>query len=268
MLTDDARSVVLVGPKRRFEEATAKSAVVTTAWVRVLPAPFAGTIDVATTAWLNAALADARPDILALSMQYIAGAPPLFDDHQVQIAGDADYGPPGIRGARREGADFNDYLGQPWSFADGKKRRPRGDMLHSLDCSGFIRMIWGFRAGLPMAHAAVTVGDAIPRRAAQMNTLAPGVVIIARHAARGTTTAPPPLDRLQPGDLVFFDADPSDGTAIDHVGIYLDKDLGGHLRFISSRKGANGPTLGDEHGASLLDGTGLYARSFRSARRL
>jgi hypothetical protein len=267
VLTDGARSVVLVGPTRRFEEASAKSAVVTTAWVRVLPAPFAGTMDVATSDWLKAALTDARPDILALSMQYIAGAPPLFDDHRVQIAGDADYGPLNERGARREGADFNDYLGQAWSFDDGKRRRPRGDMLHSLDCSGFIRMVWGFRSGLPLARGAVTVGNAIPRRAVQMDAMAPGVVIIARRPTTETRIPPSPKDRLQPGDLVFFDADPSDGAAVDHVGIFLDKDRDGHLRFISSRKGANGPTLGDDHGASLLDGTGLYARSFRSARR-
>ena len=38
-------------------------------------------------------------------------------------------------------------------------------------------------------------------------------------------------------------------------------------RFISSRKSANGPTLGDTNGKSLLDGTGLYAKSFRAARR-
>jgi cell wall-associated NlpC family hydrolase len=70
------------------------------------------------------------------------------------------------------------------------------------------------------------------------------------------------------GDLVFFDADESDGTRIDHVGIYLGLDAGDHYRFISSRKGANGPTLGDYKGKSILDGTGLYARSFRAVRRL
>jgi hypothetical protein len=73
---------------------------------------------------------------------------------------------------------------------------------------------------------------------------------------------------LQTGDLVFFDADPSDDPAIDHVGMFLGRDEAGRSRFISSRKSPNGPTLGDVHGASLLDGTGLYARSFRSARRL
>ena len=76
------------------------------------------------------------------------------------------------------------------------------------------------------------------------------------------------FSRLQPGDLVFFDADAGDGPQVDHVGIYLGPDTGGHHRFLSSRKSANGPTLGDTSGKSLLDGTGLYAKSFRAARRL
>jgi hypothetical protein len=50
--------------------------------------------------------------------------------------------------------------------------------------------------------------------------------------------------------------------------MYLGIDSGGHHRFISSRKTANGPTLGDTGGRSILDGTGFYAVAFRSARRL
>lgn len=258
VFTDGARSVALVGPERRFAEPSARDAVVTQAWVRVLPAPFGGALDAATTAWLESALVDQSPDLLALAMQYIQGAPPLFDGQHQQIAGDADYGPLAERGTRKEGADFNDYLGTPWSFPEGGVRRPRPGLLHSLDCSGFIRMLWGYRGGLPLARGAVSDGRAIPRRAVQMAASAPGVVI-----ATGAG-----FDRLQPGDLVLFDADPLDGPAVDHVGMFLDRDQGGHLRFISSRKGANGPTLGDTRGASILDGDGLYARSFRMARRL
>jgi cell wall-associated NlpC family hydrolase len=76
------------------------------------------------------------------------------------------------------------------------------------------------------------------------------------------------LRRLQPGDLVFFDASSDDGTAIDHVGVYLGLDGGGRHRFVSSRKSADGPTMGDLRGASVLDGSGFYARAFRSTRRL
>jgi hypothetical protein len=50
--------------------------------------------------------------------------------------------------------------------------------------------------------------------------------------------------------------------------MYLGLDAGDHQRFISSRKGANGPTMGDFKGKSILDGTGLYARAFRAVRRL
>ena len=88
------------------------------------------------------------------------------------------------------------------------------------------------------------------------------------RATGGTRYRSTGLDRLHVGDLVFFDADPDDGPALDHVGMYLGRDSAGHRRFISSRKGANGPTMGDVKGASILDGTGLYARAFRSARRL
>ncbi|MEA2699612.1 MAG: hypothetical protein QOI66_3883, partial [Myxococcales bacterium] len=250
----------LVGPERRFAEPSARDAVLTRAWVRALPAPFGGALNATTVAWLESALVDQSPDLLALAMQYVEGAPPIFDDQHLQIAGDADYGPLADGGTRKEGADFNDYLGASWSFPDGSIRRPHRLLLRSLDCSGFIRMLWGYRSGLPLARGAVSDGRAIPRRAVQMAASAPGVVI-----ATGAGAA---FDRLQPGDLVLFDADPLDGPAIDHVGMFLDKDQGGHLRFISSRKGANGPTLGDTRGASILDGGGLYARSFRLARRL
>jgi cell wall-associated NlpC family hydrolase len=73
---------------------------------------------------------------------------------------------------------------------------------------------------------------------------------------------------LSPGDLVFFDAATNDGTQIDHVGMYLGTDEGGNYRFVSSRKSINGPTMGDYSGKSILNGSGLYATSFRAARRL
>jgi imidazolonepropionase-like amidohydrolase len=41
-----------------------------------------------------------------------------------------------------------------------------------------------------------------------------------------------------------------------------------HGRFLSIRKGANGSTLADVRGKSILDGNGLFARSFRAVRRL
>ncbi|MBY8852659.1 C40 family peptidase, partial [Saccharothrix sp. MB29] len=73
--------------------------------------------------------------------------------------------------------------------------------------------------------------------------------------------------RLQPGDLVFFEVE-DDPDTLDHVGIYLGLDDGGHHRFISSRERINGPTLGDVGGTSLLDDGGFYSTSWRSVRRL
>jgi cell wall-associated NlpC family hydrolase len=92
---------------------------------------------------------------------------------------------------------------------------------------------------------------------------APGVVTVPNTGKQVTSFA-----KLSPGDLVFFDVSTDDGTRIDHVGMYLGVDAGGNQRFISSRKSINGPTLGDYRGTSILNGTGLYASSFRAIRRL
>ena len=119
----------------------------------------------------------------------------------------------------------------------------------------------GYRGGLPLTLDPNV--SAIPRRAHQILDSAPGVVIIPNRNTQVTDFA-----RLAPGDLVFFDAATDDGTQIDHVGIYLGRDAGNRYRFLSSRKTANGPTLGDVGGASVLDGSGLYARAVRAARRL
>jgi cell wall-associated NlpC family hydrolase len=124
-----------------------------------------------------------------------------------------------------------------------------------------MRMIWGYRAGLPLTLS--LTGTAIPRRAHEMYSSAPGIVTIPNSGTQVVDFA-----RLAPGDLVFFDAATDDGTQIDHVGMYLGRDTAGDHRFLSSRKAINGPTLGDDGGKSILNGTGLYATAFRAARRL
>lgn len=254
--TDGAYSVQLAGPSRTFSEATATSSVTTRTWVRTLATPFTGTVD---QVWLDRALADRSADVLARSMQYVQGAPAVFDSGGRQIAGDADYGPLQSDGTRQEGSDFNDYLGVSWSYGTSVDR-PEPEQIRSLDCSGFIRMVWGYRSGLALTLP--PKAGAIPRRAFEIYDLAPGVVTIRNSGAQATA-----YDRLSSGDLVFFDAATDDGTQIDHVGMYLGLDSAGRHRFISSRKTANGPTLGDTGGKSVLDGTGFYATSFRGARR-
>jgi hypothetical protein len=265
--TDSAYTVVLVGPRRTFAEG--KASVTHAKWVRTYPAPFRGK---PRKDWLERALAanQARtPDVLALAMQYIRDAPAIVEDG-LQIAGDARYGP-GTETNRQEGSDFNDYLGVTWAYPGEPRDTPEPKQFRCLDCSGYLRMVWGYRHNLagggyedrvPLSVAPKPDHGSLPRRAHQIFDSAPGVVVI----PRGEQLAD--LSRLDVGDLVFFDADTGDGPAIDHVGMFLGRDADRRYRFISSRKARNGPTLGDYHGASLLDGTGLYARSFSAARRL
>ncbi|MFP5352987.1 MAG: NlpC/P60 family protein [Actinomycetota bacterium] len=254
--TDGSRTVALRGPTRIFSEATTPYSVTHSTWIRLLSEPFTGTVD---QGWLTQSLADPSLDVLGVAMQYVAGAPDVLDNG-LRIAGDASFGPLLADGTRQEGSDFNDYLGVSWDYPSTTDH-PELDQLGSLDCSGFMRMVWGYRSGLPLALE--PNGLELPRRAVQMHASAPGVIVI-----RNTGTQVVDLAKLQIGDLVFFDAATDDGTAIDHVGMFLGVDSGGHHRFISSRKSIDGPTLGDYAGRSTLNGTGLYAKAFRATRRL
>lgn len=257
--TDGSYTVSLAGPTRTFSEPTATYPVSTDVWVRMLPAPFDGSVD---ASWLDRETADTTADVLATAMQYIGGASNLLDSTGLRIAGDASYGPLLADGTRQEGSDFNDYLGIPWLYGltvDWPETAQYG----SLDCSGFVRMVFGYRIGLPLALA--PDGRGIPRRSYQIYQSAPGRVVVSDS---GTVPGSSDFAKLAAGDLVFFDASTNDGTQIDHVAIYLGRDTGGNYRFISSRKTIDGPTLGDYAGKSVLNGTGHYATSFRAVRRL
>lgn len=255
--TDGARTVALKGPERTFSEATAAYPVVHSVWVRLLPEAFGGTVD---ESWLDRALSDSSPDILALSMQYVTGSPDRVNDAGLRIAGDASYGPLRDDGTRNEGSDFNDFMGIPW-FYGNYADQPEADQIGAMDCSGFVRMVYGYRAGYPLTQSGNGAG--LPRTSSLMLAAAPGIVTIPHQGAQVTT-----FTRLQPGDLVFFDISSDDDGRIDHVGIFLGQDAAGNYRFISSRKRADGPTLGDFGGRSILNGTGTYATGYRAARRL
>lgn len=164
---------------------------------------------------------------------------------------------------RAEGADFNDYLGITWTYDDGPDWAER-EQLRSLDCSGFIRMVLGFRMDVPLVLRPDAQG--LPRSAFEMLQSAPGVVTMP-DTGRPPSSPSEPSDLL-PGDLVFFDANNDDGDRVDHVGHSLGLDSVGAARFVSSRKTVNGPTLGDVGGRSVLTGTGLYALPWRAARRI
>ena len=267
--TNGAYTVTLTGPVRTFTEPSATHPATHGIWVRTLRAPFDGRVDLA---WLKSALKANKlgaPDVLAIAMQYVAGAPAVFED-DLQIAGDASYGPL-KNGAREEGSDFNDYLGIEWAYPE-QVDKPEKRQRHCLDCSGFIRMVWGYRRHLPGNNFPTTITlclkpqklrRAVPRHAFEICNAAPGILVVP-----DTKVQVKDFSKIGVGDLVFFDADEGDGTRLDHIGMYLGPDNGNHHRFISSRKGANGPTLGDYKGKSILDGTGLYARAFRAVRRI
>lgn len=103
-----------------------------------------------------------------------------------------------------------------------------------------MRLLGGVRNWIPLS---LDVTGAAFRRAWQQLDSAPGVVV---ERNRGTQVTN--FGRLQPGDLVFFDAATDNGTAIDHVGMYLGLDTLVQHRLVSSRKSIDGPTMGDYRG--------------------
>ena len=130
--------------------------------VRAAPGPVDETID---ERWLASALAAneaGTPDALAIAMQYLKGAPPLLEG-DLQIAGDASYGPLLPDGSRDEGADFNDYLGLRWLYPTEAADKPEPAQYRCLDCSGFMRMLWGYRHHLPGAGYLDTIRFRVDR---------------------------------------------------------------------------------------------------------
>jgi cell wall-associated NlpC family hydrolase len=266
--TDGARTVVLTGPKRVFSEPKNTDASVTgTAWVRLAPQEWRADAADAdwVRPWLARELADTSPDVLAVSMEYLTGTGAHTDAKGVRYAGDASFGPVSDTDpdGRAENSDFYDYLGVSWNFPDTGPEKPKRDRYGAVDCSGFVRLVYGYRMGYPLRNSN-TRGGGLPRRAFAMSEFGPGVPVIP-NAGR------PPADRtaLQPGDLVFFNSDPGTSTfRTDHSGIFLGVDGAGHYRFVSSRSKANGPTFGDTGGAAILDGGGYWGQRWRTARRI
>ena len=271
-MTDGARTVALAGPRRTFADPRFTTAEVTSrVWVRLLPREWvAGTEQQPWfRGWLDEHLRDRGPDVLACAAQYLAGQPDAVDEKGLRYRGDAGFGPavvspagPATPAGRAEDSDFNDYLGVRWTYPDGTGQSADPTRYGDADSSGYVRLVYGYRAGYPLLGTDGP-GPGLPRRAAAMSDVGPGVDVTADGAS--------PIEaygRLQPGDLVFFDLDPLVDRHMDHVGIYLGTDQDGGLRFLSSRGKADGPTFGDRGGPSLLDGDGYYARALRHAKRL
>jgi cell wall-associated NlpC family hydrolase len=142
---------------------------------------------------------------LAIAFQYEPDASNLALNG-LRIAGDAAYG-------ASAGADFNDYLGVDWQYGASADQSEPAE-LGKLDCSGFIRMVLGYRLGIPMSISAAP--GTLPRRAAVQFSAGRGRVIVSNTGRQVTS-----LGRLRPGDLAFFDASTRNGTVIDHVGIFV-----------------------------------------------
>ncbi|MFD4787712.1 NlpC/P60 family protein [Streptomyces sp. NPDC058459] len=269
--TDGARTAVLKGPSRTFgEPAGTSTKVVTDDWVRLMPEPW--TKGAQNQQWFKDWFKDnygsQQDDVFAIAFQYVQSAPVKKDAQGVPYTGDAVFGPYKPDGVDRfEQNDFYDYLGIPYTFRSGVTMQPHTDRYRALDCSGFMRMVWGYRSRFPLM-ATDTSGDGLPRSANGMARSRTGVDIIKLQGSAPWYVRPANTDRLQPGDLLFFKMDHRTGDHIDHVALYLGLDTAGHKVFISSRKEQNGPTMGDKGGASRLDGSGFYAGLFRSAKRL
>ncbi|MET9931737.1 MULTISPECIES: NlpC/P60 family protein [unclassified Streptomyces] len=274
VLTDGARTAKLTGPARTFAEpASTASKVSTTDWVRVMPEPWTKGAEKKKwfKDWYAEYAASEQDDVFAFAFQYVAGAPQRKDAKGLAFAGDANFGPLNTTGAeggdlRLEQSDFYDYLGTPYPFRDGTVGAPDAVRARSLDCSGYMRMVLGYRARYPLMSSDKS-GDGLPRTANGMARSRQGVDVLPLTGvtAQHRSTA---IDQLQPGDLVFFKLDGRTGQRLDHVGMVLGHDTEGHLIFVSSREEVNGPTIGDIGGVSRLDGNGYYAKALRSAKRL
>ena len=155
-------------------------------------------------------------------------------------------------------------MGLPWTFPNGEHVADAGpDWEKSLDCSGFVRMIYGYWSHIPMVRNEDIDGTVLPRQTKDIGPDGPGIIV-----AQATGEVPS-ITAMQIGDVPHFDATSDGETAgqLDHNGIYLGVDTDGHPRFINSRKTPNGPTFGDLGGSSRLDGDGLYATTLRLIRR-
>lgn len=248
-------------------------------WVRVLPTPFDGTWTPALEQRIRAWAGDTSPDALAYASMYRPFAPAVTDPalQGATVVGESEYSKPDAAGLRYIGADFHEYMGLDWTFtASGESKVADPAFKGCLDCSGFVRMVYGHHLGIPMVAYKNFDGRNLPRTSRHQSASGPGVVV-----AKGTSAAPS-LTGLRIGDVVYFDAtvsDPADPETdegvIDHTGIYVGQDQHGGLRFVSSRKTPNGPTLADLGGKSILNGRkstaeqkgDLYTDSLRVIRR-
>ncbi len=268
-LTDKARTAVFYGPEHTLKEPQTTSATVTTnAWVRVVPHQWKQGAEKEDwfPKWLAEYKNSKEPGALEIGTEYFKGAPDKTDENGVRYAGDADFGPfkDDGSGLRDVGGDYNDYMGITVSHPDKPDDPPEKEDRNSLDCSGFLRIVLGYRMDYPLFGKNETKGDGLQRQVQGMVDYAPGVLLVEDTGKRPDLATA--TENMLPGDIVFFETDGQPG--LDHSGFYMGKDSEGKHRFMSSRDAINGPTMGDVAGPSILDGNGLFANNFRAVRRL
>lgn len=266
-MTDDARTVVVYGKWRTLAEPQfGGPSVDTNAYVYLLPRAWRAGAQKQPwfTTWLQGTIDHPKRDIFGIAKQYFDRAPALTNSEGVRYAGDASFGPanPNDPIGRDQLNDFYDYLGTSWKFGNGKVKQPVKRRYGDVDCSGFVRLVYGYRAGYPLSDDSGDVPNGLPRHVKQISTQGTGVTIVPNTGVR-----PKSFSKLQPGDLLIFDNDPT-SPGLDHIAIFMGKDTAGHYRFMSSRSKVNGPTMSDVGGPSYLDSQGLYPSSWRMAIRL
>ncbi|MFE7767315.1 NlpC/P60 family protein [Streptomyces sp. NPDC057438] len=117
--------------------------------------------------------------------------------------------------------------------------RASTDRARSVDSSGCVRLVYGYRSGFPLNSRDGAAGNGLQWTPYAIARGRLGVPVIPL-----TDRRPAVIQQLQPGDLVFFKTRELPGGRIGHIGIYLGLDTADHPRFISSRENAGGPTMG------------------------
>lgn len=266
-MTDGARTVVVYGKQRSLSEPQfGGPSVDTNAYVYLLPRKWSSGAQSQAwfKQWLQSTTDNQPADIFEIASQYFDKAPKKYDSKGVRVGGDASFGPanPNDPIGRDQLNDFYDYLGISWDFGGGDVKHPVKRRYGDVDCSGFVRLVYGYRAGYPLADDNAGPPDGLPRHVKQISTRGPGVNVVPNRGVR-----PHSFTKLQPGDLLIFDNDPT-SPGLDHIAIFMGRDSAGHYRFMSSRSKVNGPTMSDVGGPSYLDSQGLYPSSWRMAIRL
>jgi cell wall-associated NlpC family hydrolase len=266
-LTHGSRTVLLSGKERTFTEPRATRArVVTKARVRIAPEAYDPIVlsDPQFAAWLLERIrSPGDDDVLGVACQYVTGSADQRDARGVRYAGDAAFGYINNE-STRDGADFYDYLGVPWTWPDGTVSRPAAKWSGALDCSGYIRLVFGYRMGMLLHRTNRRVDNGLPRTAYAMAERAPSTVVAEPDQP---DQAPADLTQVAPGDVAFFALHDTDPALITHSGIVLGNDTDGGLRFVSSRQTINGPTFGDLAGNGVID-TGYFGDRLRRVIRL